>query len=309
VGEVSQTFLAYLLYRLAGAIVPHIPPRWGYPLFSFIGDLIYRFHFGARQIVQENLRHVLGQKTDTTTIEETARQLFRNSLKNYYELFHQRTLSREEMRASLAVKGLEHIEEALAQGKGLVLVTAHFGSPDGLIYLPSLFSYRVTAPAEHLKPERLFRYLLSLRKRGGITFLPADGPLLGLFRALKRNEIVVVAADRDTTESGIMIDFFGAPARLPDGHVQLAMRTGAKLALAFGRREPDNTYTIEIHPPLELEDTGDFKRDLRANMEKVVAGLERVIRQHPEQWLMFYPLWPTRAVHKVSLRGAQGAKH
>jgi KDO2-lipid IV(A) lauroyltransferase len=288
---VNQTFLAYLLYRLAGAIVPHIPPRWGYPFFSFVGDLVYRFATGARQIVQENLRHVLGQESDKAKIEETARQLFRNSLKNYYELFHQRTLSQEEMRASLTVKGLEHIEEALAQGKGLVLATAHFGSPDGLIYLASFFSYRVTAPAEHLRPERLFRYLLSLRKRGGLTLLPADGPLLSLFRALKRNEIVAVAADRDTTESGITVDFFGAPARLPDGHVQLAMRTGARLALAFGKREPDNSLTIEIHPPLELEDTGDFKRDVRANMGKVVAGLERVIRTHPEQWLIFYPLW------------------
>jgi len=307
---VNQTFLVYLLYRLAGAIVPHIPPRWGYPLFSFIGDLVYRFHFGARGIVQGNLRHVLGQETDKATIEETARQLFRNSLQNYYELFHQRTLFLEEMRASHTVKGLEHIEEALAQGKGLVLATAHFGSPDGLVCLvASLFSCRVTAPAEHLRPERLFRYLVSLRERGGITLLPADGPLLGLFRALKRNEIVAVAADRDTTESGIMVDFFGAPARLPDGHVQLAMRTGAKLALFFGRREPDNTYTIEIHPPLELEDTGDFERDVRANVEKVVADLERVIRQHPEQWLMFYPPWPARAVRKVSLREAQGAKH
>lgn len=287
----NQTFLAYLLYRLAGAIVPHIPPRWGYPFFSFIGDLVYRFATGARQIVQENLRHVLGQESDKAKIEETARQLFRNSLKNYYELFHQRTLSQEEMRASLTVKGLEHIEEALVQGKGLVLATAHFGSPDGLIYLASFFSYRVTAPAEHLRPERLFLYLLSLRKRGGMTLLPADGPLLSLFRALKRNEIVAVAADRDTTESGIVVDFFGASARLPDGHVQLAMRTGAKLALAFGRREPDNTYTIEINSPLELEDTGDFKRDVRVNMEKVVADLERVIREHPEQWLIFYPLW------------------
>ncbi len=296
-GEVNQTFLAYLLYRLAGAIVPHIPPRWGYPLFSFLGDLIYRFHPGARQIVQGNLRHVLGHKTDKATIDEIARQLFRNSLRNYYELFHQRTLSREEMRSFLTVKGVEYIEEALAQGKGLVLATAHFGSPDGLIHLASLlFPCRVTAPAEHLRPERLFRYIVSLRKRGGITLLPADGPLLGLFRALKRNEIVVVAADRDTTESGIMIDFFGAQARLPDGHVQLAMRTGAKLALAFGRREEDNTYTVEIHPPLELEDTGDFKRDVRANMEKVVAALERVIRQHPEDWLIFYPLWDSRGV-------------
>jgi lauroyl/myristoyl acyltransferase len=275
-------------------------------LFSFIGDLIYRFHPGARQIVQGNLRHVLGHETDKATIEETTRHVFRNSLKNYYELFHQRTLSREEMRVSLTVKGLEHIEEALAQGKGLVLATAHFGSPDGLIYLASLlFPCRVTAPAEHLRPERLFRYVLGLRKRGGITLLPADGPLLALFRALKCNEIVAVAADRDTTESGIMIDFFGAPARLPDGHVQLAMRTGAKLALAFGRREPDNTCTIEIHPPLELEDTGDFKRDVRANMEKVVAGLERVIRQHPEQWLLFVSPWPARAERRVRSGGLE----
>ncbi len=281
----NQTVLSYFLYRLAGAIMPFIPPRWGHAFFSFLGDLVYHVSGRAREIVEENLSHVLGEEGEEET-DKVVRQVFRNSLKNYYELFHHSDSTQE-----IKITGLENMEEALDQGKGLVLATPHFGSPDGLMHAVPLLSLPVTAPAEHLKPEILFRYICSLRENRGITLLPADGPLLGLFRALRRNEIVVVAADRDTTESGIVVDFFGAPARLPDGHVQLAMRTGAKLALAFGRREEDNSFSVEISPLLELEESGDFKRDARANVEKVVATLEEIIRQNPDQWLMFYPIW------------------
>lgn len=288
----NQTMASYYLYRLAGALVPFIPSRLGYPFFSLIGEVAFRLAKRERAIVRENLRHVLGPEVDEATLMRTVREVFRHLSKNYYDFFHHhRGLSEEKMRASLTTVGLEHIEEALAQGKGLVLASAHLGSPDALMQMVSLFSYKVTVPAEHLKPEALFRYVLGLRSKRGMTLLPADGPLLGLFRALRRNEIVAVAADLDTTGSGMVVDFFGAPARLPDGHVQLAMRTGAQLALAFGRRMPDNSYLAEVYPPLELEESGDFQRDVRANMKKVIAVLEEGIRQHPEQWVMFQPIW------------------
>ena len=124
-----------------------------------------------------------------------------------------------------------------------------------------------------------------------MRLLPIDGPLFGLFRALRRGQLVAVAADRDITRSGILVDFFGAPARLPDGHVQLALRTGAELTTCFALRQPDNSSLVQVEPPLKLEQTGDFERDVRVGVRKVVARMESWISRYPEQWIMLYPIW------------------
>ena len=124
-----------------------------------------------------------------------------------------------------------------------------------------------------------------------LKLIPIDGPLLALVRALRRGQAVAVAADRDITGSGIVVDFFDAPARLPDGHVQLALRTGAELLPMFALRHADSSPGVQVEPPLELERTGNFEQDVQVNVQKVVARMEDWIRRYPEQWPMFYPIW------------------
>jgi lauroyl/myristoyl acyltransferase len=287
----NQSLLSYYLYRVMGSIAPLIPPRFGYWLASQLGVAAFYLNPSGAEVVKENLSHVLGEAANEATIKATARQVFRNLLKNYYDLFHKHSLSDEEISASVTIVGLHHAEKALAAGKGVIATSGHFGPFDALMQLGPSLNLRFTGPAEHIKPEKLYQYMCRLRARDWITLLPIDGPLFGLFRALRRGEVVGVAADRDITGSGISVDFFGAPARLPDGHVQLAMRTGAKVVTFFGLRQADNSTLLHVEPPLELEDTGDFDRDLRVNVRKVVARLEEWISRYPEQWLMVQPIW------------------
>ncbi|MCK4473319.1 MAG: lysophospholipid acyltransferase family protein, partial [Anaerolineae bacterium] len=169
----------------------------------------------------------------------------------------------------------------------------HFGNVDIVAQVLALWEIPAVILAEHLRPEALFQYVCSLRASKGLRLIPIDGPLLELFRALRRNEVVALAADRDITESGIVVDFFGAPARLPDGYAQLSLRTGAPIVAGFGQRLPDNTFVAHFEPSLELEAIGDRNRDVRAGVEKVVAIMERYIGEHPEQWVMSVPIWQT----------------
>ena len=287
----NQSLLSYYVYRALGFVAPLIPPRFGYWFASQLGALAFYLNPKGAEAVRQNLSHVLGEEANEATIEATAREVFRNLLKNYYDLFHKHTLGDEEIGASVTVVGMHHAQKALAEGKGVIATSGHFGPFDALMHIAPILDIRLTGPAEHLKPERLYQYLCRLRARDWITFLPVDGPLFGLFRALRRGEVVAVAADRDITNSGIPVDFFGAPARLPDGHVQLAMRTGAKLVPFFGLRQADNSSLLHIEPPLELENTGDFERDVAVNVRKVVARLEEWISRYPEQWLMLQPVW------------------
>jgi lauroyl/myristoyl acyltransferase len=286
--------LTYYLHRLLGLVMPLIPPGLGYPLATSLGDLFYHLDKVTRANIYDNVTHILeGSQKPVGDRETIVRDVFRNMAKNSYDLFRAHTLSLAEVGRLVKVEGREHVERALSQGKGLIFVGTHFGNVDIVAQVPALWDIPVVGPAEHLKPEALFQYICSLRANKGFRLVPIDGPLLGLFRALRRNEVVALAADRNIAGSGIVVDFFGAPARLPDGYAQLSLRTGAPIIVGFSQRLPDNTFVVYIEPPLELESTGDRDRDARVGVEKVVAIMERYIGERPEQWVMSVPIWQT----------------
>ncbi len=287
----SQSLLSYYFYRLLGSLAPRAPRPLGYWLADKIGRLAFYVHRNGATTVEENLSHVLGANANGDRIKTTALDVFGNLAKNYFDLFHRHALGQEQANSTVTVQGLHLVSEALQEGRGLVLASGHFGPFDAAWQIGAILNLTITTPAEHLKPEKLYKYVCSLRASEWIRLLPIDGPLLGLFRALRRGEVVAVAADRDITHSGIVMDFFDAPARLPDGHVQLALRTGAKLLTCFALRQPDNSCLIQIEPPVDLDETGDFTRDVRVNARKVVARLEDWIDRYPDQWLMLHPIW------------------
>lgn len=286
----NQTMAGYWMYRVLGATIPLIPPRFGYLLFGWIGARFFDWFADAREPLRDNLRHVMKNATPPE-IDHVARNILRNHLKNYYDFFRSTRLTKDDIAKLVQVNGFENLENALARGKGVVFITAHFGNLDIVGQTFAIRGYKVTTPAEHVKPEILYQRIVATRAAKGLTLIPVDGPLLALVRALKKNEIVGLAADLDVTKSGIVVDFFDAPARLPDGHVQLALRTGAALLPAFSMRLPDNTFAAYAEPPIELQNTGNFEADVRASVEQVARVLEKWIGQHPEQWVMFHRLW------------------
>ena len=283
--------LTYYVYRILGALMPLVPPRLGYAIFTQAGNLAYSLIATSRENVHDNLRHVLGPQVEGARIEDVAKQVFQNQARNYYDLFRVASLSVDQIKRLVTIHGKEHAEQALSAGKGLIVVSAHLGNADIVMQRFALLGYPITGVAEHLEPEELYRYVASLRASKGIKVIPTDSFMRPIFRALRNNEIVALAADRIETETGALIEFFGARALLADWHVRLALRTGAKLLLAFSVRKPDNTFEAFAEPPLALEDTGDTGRDVHAGMVKLVASLEKYIGRHPEQWVMFQPVW------------------
>lgn len=283
---------SYYLYRAAGTIVPCFPPRLGYWLAERWGDLFSRF-VPSRHAVEDNLRHVLRNDVPEARLKQVVRGVFRTQAKNYYDLFRLPALTDAQIKSLVTIHGLENLEAALSYGKGVVAVSAHFGNLEIVMQAFALNGYSVLAVAEHIKPEVLYRYLCSLRERRGARLIPADSFLKPIFRALARNEIVALAADRDITGSGIIVDFFGAPARLPDGYVQLALRTGAVVLPSFSLRQPGGKFVAYVERPVLMERTGELKRDVRLNLERVLPVIERYIAAYPEQWVMFQPIWKT----------------
>jgi lauroyl/myristoyl acyltransferase len=285
--------LTYYLFRFAGFVCPLLPTRFGYWLFTQFGDLAYFFTAKNQTTYFKNLRNVLGEDASPDQMHTVARRAFQNLLKNYYDLFHWHRMTKDQVRAQLvALYGFEHVESTMKQGKGCIAGSAHFGAWDLFINLTAAYlDAHVVLPNERFKPEKLFQYILSLRTSQGIEMVPLDIAPRALIKALRAGQVAGLAFDRDITQTGPMVSFFGQPARMPDGPVQLALKFGVPVLIGFSVRQPDNRSIVYIEPAVTFERTGDSERDIHDGVQKLASIMEKYIRQYPDQWLMFQKIW------------------
>ncbi len=281
--------MRYYLFRFAGFLCPLLPASLGYWLFARSADLAFPFVAPRLQTYFENLRHVLGPTASPAELRAVARRGFENLLKNYFDLFRGHKMTREKLERQLtAVHGLEHLEGAIKEGKGVIAGSAHFGTWDMILSLaPMYLNTPTVVPNERLKPEKLFQYILALRRSQGIEVVPLEVAPRLLIKALKAGHIAGLAFDRDITQTGPHVDFFGVPTQMPDGAVQLALKYGAPVVMGFSVRQPDNSSIVYIEPPLVFEKTGNTTADICRGVQKMAAIMEKYIRQYPDQWLMF----------------------
>jgi KDO2-lipid IV(A) lauroyltransferase len=108
--------------------------------------------------------------------------------------------------------------------------------------------------------------------------------------SLRQGEIVAVACDRNIRGDGLRVSFMGKETTLPAGAVKLALQTGAALVPCFDTREANEHHTVHIEPVLDLI-ASENAEGLIENMKRLVGSMEKYIRSHPEQWVMFQPLW------------------
>lgn len=285
-------FLVYGSYRLLGALTGPLPPRIGYSLARGAGRLLYKLDPPLRRTLTHNFCHVLGPDADPDRVQALVRQACVHMCKGHFDLFRVSRLSKEEIKDLVCVHGLDRLQSLYATGRGVVAVSAHLGNVDIVSQIPLVYGMSICGAAQRVRPERLFRYTRRIRQSHGLRLLPADEPLTGLYRALKRGEIVGLPADRDITGEGAVCEFFGTPTRLPSGPVRVALRTGAALLPVFAMRLPNDSFVVQVEPELEIPRTGNRDSDVAAGMVQVVEVMERFISRHPEQWLVAAPVWP-----------------
>lgn len=298
----ARALLAAL--RAAVGLAGVVPRRSAEPLCRLAGGAWYAAAPRTRQAVQANLRQVLGSPPPA----ELVRSVFQHGALAYWDTFVVPHLRLEEARALMDVDGLQHLDAALAAGKGAILVGAHLGSVSLTSSLIAANGYTVTAVMEPLEPPAVRDLFAGLRRGFGTRVFPA-GPRAAreLLAALHRNEVLGLIADRDLTGMGPLVEFFGAPTRFPDGPAALSLRTGAPILVGVAPRLPDGRFQGVIEPALEVQRTGDTRQDVLALTQAFARRLEYHIGAHPDQWTVFQQRWPGNgawASHRAPPRAA-----
>lgn len=288
----------YYLFRFATRIVPWLPRRLIYALGNVLGLIAWLVARKARRQATKNIVRVLGaQVRETSTgrrrLRRTVQGMFVHTTRNYLELFTLQSLSSEEILRTIRIEGWEHLDAALAQGKGVIIFVAHQGPFDYIIQYMGIKGYDLTIPVERLKDQRMLNLMLALRKSHGVHYLPLTGStsMRTIMQKLRDNKIVLIAADRAIEGQSVVADFFGAPAKLPIGPIKLAQRTGAVMLVGVHcYRTPQGLATGQWMP-LSLELTDQQRTDTDGMMRALLEKFEDSIRKHPEQWVAFTPIW------------------
>ncbi|MFQ6058891.1 MAG: lysophospholipid acyltransferase family protein [Anaerolineae bacterium] len=284
--------IPYWLILAAAFLVRYLPVRLSYWVASLMGDVTYYLWWEGRANTIHNMRRVLGPEAPASQVRRTARHSFRNYLKTLVDFLRLPTLDQQELDGLVEASGWEHLDAALEQGKGVLMVGVHFGNWDLAGLALAMRSYPINAVADSFRSERLNRLVLKTRQARGIKIIPLGYALRRIYRALKGNEIVALVFDRPALEDGVLVRFFGQPALWPAGPAILALRTGAPLIVGYLVRRPDNTFTGQMQPLSLPKTSGDTARDVQALTQKMVNVFEGFIRRYPDQWYMFRPMWP-----------------
>lgn len=283
----------YLLRAIAFVLAP-LPPWLGTRVTDFFTWWCYLLGNGSRAALLANLRRAAGPNASPEALRRMARASFRTMGRNYYDLFRIPRLRPTHLDKRLDLVGLEHLQGALAQGRGAVLATAHLGNLDLVAQAALARGVRLTVLVERFQPEKLWRYCMALRTARGLSF-QAAGPsgVKAALQALRRGEAVAIACDRTVHGRGVVMDFLGEPAEMPVGAAELALRTGAALLPAFCVRQGRERYRVTIEPPILMPGDGARPTDDEVHQAtgRVIAGMERYIKAHPEQWMAFQPIW------------------
>jgi KDO2-lipid IV(A) lauroyltransferase len=277
----------------ASAIVWAEPRETAVPWF---GKLLYHLLPYRRAVVLGNLRRVFGEALPEAEIVRLAQAYYAHYLRFVLEFAKQPFMSAKRRTAWVNVENIESPTRAHAQGRGVFLLTGHFGNFEvatvaGIGRLPQcrglLYFIR-----RALKPAWLNSLITWRFRRAGFGTLPKRGSLEAIFEVLNRGGIIVYVFDQHAAApDGIAVDFFGTPAGTFKSLAILALETGAPVVPASSWREPDGTHVIRFEEPLPLIECEDVGEAILRNTRAYNAVLERMLLRHPEQWIWMHRRW------------------
>jgi phosphatidylinositol dimannoside acyltransferase len=280
-------------FKAVQSVVERLPRSWAYALAVMAARFAWLFSPMARPRLEYNLKIACPElENDPAELRRISWLNFRNHAKAYADLMQLPAAAVQSMRPLLKVKGMEYLEQARELGKGVLVVSCHMGSYEVVSAIWSATLTPVSFFAEQLEPRALFEWYRDTRARLGISVLTLDlGGIRKVLQALRDQEMVITAIDRDIVGTGYPMPFFGRLAPIPLGPAAIALRTGAPIFPVCVYRLPDDTYQAEGAPLVFATDTGHPREDQVRATEQVLRRLEEFIRRHPEQWHVPHAIW------------------
>ncbi|MDX6340135.1 MAG: Kdo2-lipid lauroyltransferase/acyltransferase [Trebonia sp.] len=298
-GRLLRNAEAVAYWAAAAPAAACLPAALGYRIACLRGDWEYRYRHGKRAEIMRNLRRLPGDEPGQDAAQWLTRQWFRFASCEAIDVMRLRYRARPLQRL-VEIRGREHLEAALAGGKGAILCSAHFGSHDCAFSLLGASGFPVTTigrwqhnyTAGLSSAERRFWDLVYARRLRRHRHRPNIEPWAGRVAVaaqaaavLRANEVLTIGLDAPPLEKDlprtVEVPFLGHQARLLPGAVTLARLTGAPLLMSFMYRTADYRHQVlEISAPVQCP----AEEDVATAFARCVAEVSTAIQRSPAHW-------------------------
>ncbi len=277
-----------------------------------LGSLYYLIIRKMRRRAIAQMMPALG--VDAAEAKRLVRASFINMAQNVLDILAMPMLNEQNLSDYIEIDHMERMEAALAEGRGVVVLTGHIGCWEWLSAAFTLNGMPVSAIAKPQPNIQYTRVLDDLRATIHVEiFSRGTSELLAAARALKAGRILGFLADQDGGPGGAFIEFLGRTASTPLGPAVFSRKFKSPVLPAFILRQPNGKHKVVIGEIMRCPDTGDSDRDLYEFTVQMTAVVERIIRENPTQWIWFQRRWNTApeqqktGKHHMSIAQEEGA--
>lgn len=284
--EYSGLKILMFIVCLLGSTLAHFFGR----ILAFV--LFYFVPIRKRQVLQ-NITLSFPEKSGKE-VHAIARKTYKTFTKVFVDMFFISKMPDLEIEKML-IYDKEMIDKTLAKGRGLVLLSAHFGNWE-LSALAFAKKYTVALIVAKQSNYLVDMMINSFRNRNGFNVIDFQRDDKMSFRhiikALRKNQVLAILGDQDAGHQGIFLPFFGRLASTPKGPAFFAIHAGSPIITAFGVRQKDGTMKMKVEE-IPMPNTGNEEKDIEIINSIYNSRLEEVIRENPEQWFWFHRRWNT----------------
>ncbi|MBI3315026.1 MAG: lysophospholipid acyltransferase family protein [Candidatus Omnitrophica bacterium] len=277
-----------------------------YPLVRAMTNALIALGFVVvkrmRKIARESLTIAFGREKSGQEIEGIVRTCFFNLGRSAIEMLY--FTQRPQMitaKLAFAPGARENLDAALAEGRGVIAVTAHFGNfPLMLLYLARM-GYKTNAIIRPARDEAIEKTFQDTRTRLGLHTIysyPRVECVKESLRVLRNKEILCVPLDQNFGTGGVFVEFFGQKAATATGPVVFATRTGAVILPIFIARDTDDRHKIMTEPHFAIETRATDEETIQYNVAKITGTIETYIRRYPHEWGWMHRRWKSKPAYR-----------
>ena len=273
-------------------ILARVLPR---PVILFLARIFINImmltSYSALDAIKANLKVILGDDYDEKNENKMVRTVFINQSRYLYDVFHSYSHpDRVLKKVFISEKDKEQAKAFQDKNQGAIIIGPHYGNFDICLIAIGLLGIKAQV-LSIANPNADYQIQNDIRQVNNLDVTPISiKSLISASRRLKNGGVVVTAVDRPLPDGEEYYQFFGKPARLPDGHVRLALKHDVPIFILYSKFLGKD-YQLMVSEPVFMEELESKEDTIRLNTEKILSLLEEIIKQDPLNWMMFFSVW------------------
>jgi KDO2-lipid IV(A) lauroyltransferase len=270
-----------------------LPEKIGLALGVFLSHIAYFIYklTPYRDFITNNIITAYKGGYTRREAERLAKRHVTLLAKSIVEFLRLPQLNIKNIEKKVKIQGLGNLDRSLRCGRGVILVSPHFGNWELLSVTLSLMGYQMNVFYQKARSRALNNFFLDRRSSKGVRSIYRWDKLREVLQLLKRNEVLGIVADQHGEFENIFVEFFGHVVSVPGGPAGFAYKSGAPIIPVFMVRDLDDTHTLIIEDPIIPNPSKNKHREIEDMSRKFMKTFEEYIKRYPDHWLWSYNRW------------------